>query len=116
MLKKAASWFVSLITWAEMCAAFGLMERTQQLTSVEVTAGLVRLNKEWGSFGQIAVDVALVRDAGKLALLFGLRAYDSMQLASMLHVHGQLGRNLRFCYFDRQLNIAVTALGISVIA
>lgn len=114
LLKDTASCFVSLITWAEMCAAFGLKERTQQITNAEVAAGLERLNKEWGSFGQITVDPPLVIEAGKLALRFGLRAYDSVQLASAQLVHRQLGSNLAFCCFDRQLNAAAEALSIQV--
>lgn len=114
LLEQASSCFVSLITWAEMCAAFGRKERTQQITSVEVAAGLARLDKEWGSFGQIGVDAGLVAEAGELALRFGLRAYDSVQLASVQRVHRQLGSNLIFYCFDRQLNAAAEALNIQV--
>lgn len=112
LLEEAAGCFVSLITWTEMCSAFGMKERTQQITGAEVAAGLERLNKEWGSFGQTAVDAALVTEAGELALRFGLRAYDSVQLASVQRVHKQLGSNLVFCCFDRQLNAAAEALKI----
>ena len=115
LLQEATSCFVSVITWAEMCAAFGLKERTQQITGEEVSAGLERLKKEWGSFGQIAVDAALMIEAGELALRFGLRAYDSVQLASALRVHRQLGRNLVFCCFDKQLNSAAAALAINIL-
>ena len=115
LIKVAASCFVSLITWAEMCAAFGFKGRTQQITSAEVKAGLERLNKEWSSFGKIAVDAALVTEAGELALRFGLRAYDSVQLASVQRMHRQLGSNLVFCCFDKQLNTAAGALGIAVV-
>lgn len=116
LMKAATSSFVSLIAWAEMCAAFGLKERTQQITSTEVAAGLERLNKEWDSFGQIGVDSELMINAGKLALRFGLRAYDSVQLASAQRVHKQLGSNLTFYCFDKPLNAAAVALGIQIMA
>lgn len=116
LMSEASSSFVSLITWTEMCAAFGLKERTQQITSAEVAAGLERLNKEWNSFGHIAVDSDLMIDAGRIALRFGLRAYDSVQLASAQRVHKQLGSNLTFCCFDKPLNAAAAALGIQVMA
>lgn len=115
LMKETNSSFVSLITWAEMCAAFGLKERTQQITSTEVAAGLERLNKEWTNFGQIGVDSELMINAGKLALRFGLRAYDSVQLASAQRVHKQLGSNLTFCCFDKQLNAAATTLAINTL-
>lgn len=116
LIAEAASCFVSLITWAEMCSAFSLKERTEQITSAAVTAGLGRLDKEWGSFGQVGVDPLLVKDAGALALRFGLRAYDSVQLASAQRVHKQLGRNLVFCCFDKQLNAAATDLRIPLMS
>jgi len=114
-LKEAKSSLVSLVTWAEMCAAFGLKERTQQITHAEVKAGLDRLGKEWPNFGKIAVDADLVTEAGYLALEFGLRAYDSVQLASAQRIHKQLGQNLFFCCFDKPLNAAATTLGIQVL-
>jgi uncharacterized protein len=115
-LEQATSCIVSLITWAEMCAAFGVKERTQQITKAEVAAGLKRLNKEWGSFGLIGVDSPLMMEAGELALRFGLRAYDSVQLASAERVHKQLGSKLIFCCFDKQLNSAADALSINLLA
>ena len=114
LLEQASNCFVSLITWVEMYAAFGLKQRTQQITGAEVEAGLDRLNKEWAGFGLIAVDSPLMIEAGELALRFGLRAYDSVQLASAQRVHRQLGENLAFCCFDKQLNAAATALSITV--
>jgi predicted nucleic acid-binding protein len=53
-------------------------------------------------------------EAGELALRFGLRAYDSVQLASAQRVHRHLGSNLTFCCFDKQLNAAATILSIKV--
>ena len=114
LIKEATTCFVSLITWAEMCSAFSLKKRTQQITTVEVAAGLERLNNEWNGFGKIAVDPPLIKEAGELALRFGLRAYDSVQLASAQRTHRQLGLNLLFCCFDRQLNVAAEGLGIPV--
>lgn len=114
LLQQASNCFVSLITWAEMYAAFGMKQRTLQITSVEVAAGLERLNKEWAGFGLIAVDLPLMIEAGELALRFGLRAYDSVQLASAQRLHKQLGNNLTFCCFDKQLNTAARTLSINV--
>ena len=114
LLNESAQCLVSLITWAEMFAAFSMKQRTQQITGEQAAEGIARLKKEWGSFGKIAVDPTLVADAGDLAQRFGLRAYDSIQLASAQRTHRQLGRNLLFCCFDKQLNAAATALGIGV--
>lgn len=113
-LKKASHCYVSLITWVEMHAAFALKERTSQITQAEVRAGLVRLTNEWSSFNKLTIGTELVQDASELAVRFGLRAYDSVQLASVQGIHRQLGSNLVFCCFDKQLNAAATALGIAL--
>lgn len=114
-LKQASSCFVSLITWAEMCAAFGLKKRTQQLTSTQAAAGLERLRQEWGNFGLIAIDSSLMMAAGELALRFGLRAYDSVQLASAQRAHQHLGAAMTFCCFDKPLNTAASALAMTIL-
>lgn len=114
LIEKSTGCFVSLITWPEMCAAFGLKHRTQQITSAEVAIGLERLSDEWGGYGKISVDTQLMLEAGELALRFGLRAYDSIQLASVQRTHQQLGKNLTFCCFDKQLNTAATSLEINL--
>ena len=57
-----------------------------------------------------------VSENNKLALRFGLRAHDSVQLASAQRVHRQLSSNLTFCGFDRQLNSAAAALAINVLS
>jgi hypothetical protein len=54
--------------------------------------------------------------AGELALRFGLRACDSVQLASVQRTHQQLGSKLNFCCFDKQLNTAAQALGITLLS
>ena len=113
-LKKASHSYVSLITWVEMHAAFALKERTSQITQAEVRAGLVRLTNEWSSFNKLTIDTELVQNASELAVRFGLRAYDSVQLASVHLLHRQLGSNLMFCCFDKQLNAAAEALGLQV--
>lgn len=64
-----------------MCAALAMKGRTTQVTLDGVAASVARLRAEWGIFTGLAVDVPLIGHAGELALRFGLRAYDSIQLA-----------------------------------
>lgn len=111
----AARCLVSLIAWAEMCAAFGLKRRTQQLDEAQVTSALQRLHNEWAQYHRLVIDTPLIEDAGGLALRFGLRAYDSVQLASAQRAHRQLGDLLVFCCFDKQLNTAASALAIPIL-
>jgi hypothetical protein len=49
-------------------------------------------------------------------LNLGLRAYDSVQLASAWRAFQQIGNALTFCSFDKQLNRAASDLGLTVIS
>lgn len=106
---------VSQLSWTEMCAGLGLKQRTHQVDAQAVALALDRLRTEWPRYSKLAVDEALLTEAGYLALEFGLRAYDSVQLASAQRIHKQLGQNLLFCCFDKPLNAAATTLGIQVL-
>lgn len=115
-VKQAAATLVSLITWVEVHAAFSLKQRTAQVSEIQVSKGLLRLAEEWGNFTRIGVDPELMADAGQLALQFGLRAYDSVQLASACRAHQQIGAALSFLCFDKQLNAGAKALGLNVLS
>ena len=106
---------VSQLTWTEMCAGLGLKQRTHQVDAQIAALALNNLRTEWSRYSKLAVDEALLTEAGDLALHYGLRAYDSVQLASAQRIHKQLGQNLLFCCFDKPLNAAATTLGIQVL-
>ena len=114
-LSAASHCVVSQITSVEMCAAFGLKPRTQQVSAAQAKAALKRLHAEWGMFVHLGLDAALLNLAGELALRFGLRAYDSVQLASAQQAHVQMGAAMAFCCFDKQLNAAADALGMALL-
>ena len=103
---------VSQLTCVEMCAALSLKQRTRQIDASQAVLALQELRGEWTRYTKLAVDQALVNAAGELAQTFGLRAYDSLQLASAQRAHGQTGNTLTFACFDKQLNAAAVALGI----
>ncbi len=107
---------VSQLTWAELCAGLALKQRTNQVDAQIATTALAQLRAEWPRYSRLGVDEGLMIESGELSLKFGLRAYDSVQLASAQRVHRQLGSNLTFCCFDKQLNAAASALSIEVMA
>ena len=114
--KAASLKVVSQLTWVEMCAALGLKQRTRQIDAPQATRALQELRDEWDRYSKLAVDQALIFTAGELALTFGLRAYDSLQLASAQRAHSQTGNTLAFACFDKQLNEAAVALGIPTLS
>jgi uncharacterized protein len=113
---KSTRMLVSQLTWAEMCAGLALKQRTNQVDAQIAAIALEQLHTQWPRYSRLAVDEDLMIEAGKLALSFGLRAYDSVQLASAQRVHKQLGSNLTFYCFDKPLNAAAAALGIQIMA
>lgn len=114
--KAASLTVVSQLTWVEMCAALGLKQRTRQIDAPQATRALQELRDEWDRYSKLAIDQALIVTAGELALTFGLRAYDSLQLASAQRAHSQTGNTLAFACFDKQLNAAAVALGIATLS
>ena len=116
LASESARVIVSQLTWAEMCAGLALKQRTNQVDAQLATTALAQLRAEWPRYSRLGVDEELMIESGDLSLKFGLRAYDSVQLASAQRVHKQLGSNLTFCCFDKQLNAAASALNIQVMA
>jgi hypothetical protein len=106
---------VSELAWVEMCAALALKQRTRQIDAPQSDQALQSLRGQWASYYKMGVDRALVHTAGELALAFGLRAYDSLQLASAQQAHHHTGKALVFACFDLQLSRAAVALGITLL-
>lgn len=114
-VRSASRCLVSQITWAEMCAALAFKQRSQQIDGEAMAFAVARLRAEWNGFVRLAVDAPLITDAGALAQRHALRAYDSVQLASARKAQELAGAALHFCCFDKALNQAAMALGITTL-
>jgi uncharacterized protein len=103
---------VSQLAWVEMCAGLALKQRTGQLGASVAAHALTELALKWSLFSRAPVDATLVERAGQFASRFGLRAYDSVQLATVARLCAQEGDLVSFCCFDKALNTAARELGI----
>ena len=112
--QSATSLFVAEITWVEMRAALAQRVRLQSTLAPDADQALDRLRAEWPQFQKIASDAKLLDTAGDLAAAFGLRAYDSVQLAAASAVHKATDGHMRLCCYDRQMNVASKVLGMAV--
>ena len=92
---------VCRITWAESMAAFA------QARSM--------FERAWPDFVIADVNQPLVEKAGMYAEAFGLRGYDSVQLAAAHNLHQQLDLPMTFACFDRRLNQAAQLLELEVL-
>lgn len=83
--------------------------------ALDTHAALELLRAEWPIYSKLMLDNNLINLAGQLALQFGLRANDSVQLARALRTFQQFATSTKFCCFDKQLNTAASALGVALI-
>lgn len=114
LAQSATSIFVTEVTWVEMRAALAQRVRLQSTPLLEADQAPDRLRNEWSQFQRIALDARLCEIAGDMAAAFGLRAYDSVQLAAASQVHKATAGQMQLCCFDKQMNAAAKVLGIPV--
>lgn len=107
---------VSMLTWAELLAALSRKQRTGQVEAKQVSRVLGEIESEWPRYYKLGVDKELIADAGQLALRFGLRGYDSVQLATAQRAQKLLGTAMTFCCFDKQLSDAARALNLETVS
>lgn len=106
--------FVAEITWAEMRAALAQRIRLNLTPQSTADAALDRLRTEWVQFSKIPIGRELIEKAGDFAAGFGLRAYDSVQLAAGHEMQLALAGQMQWCCYDKQLNAAAQLLGMKI--
>lgn len=92
-----------LITYTEMRATLASRLNRKLIRKRDYGAVLGAFEEDWETFTRVAVNEALVREAGDLAQKHNLRAYDAVHLASARTLR-PLG--VRFMTFDAALTRA----------
>ena len=106
-----------LIAYAELRAALAKATRMQRLSAADKAQIIIRLDEDWQSLNVVLPTDMLIRRAGHLCDLFGLRAYDSIHLAAAEALSFQImPQRLSFACFDHKLNAAAHALGMGVLS
>jgi uncharacterized protein len=107
---------VCRIAWAEAMSA--LARRGREVPADQEALDLARqaLSKDWPAFLIMEVTQALVEQAGDFADTFGLRGYDSVQLAAAHLLQRQGQRPVTFACFDKRLSKAAKVLGLTELA
>ena len=103
---------VSRITWAEAMSGKA-REQTQDASAISLARQTVAA--DWPRFVKLEVTQTLVELAGDYAEAFALRAYDSIQLASVRTLHLELPGEVRFACYDSRLVKAARVLGIEAV-
>lgn len=111
------SLIIARITWVEVRSAISRREREGSLTPTDATLIIQRFRSELNNQYQvIELDSTLAETAGHLVSQYPLRAYDAVQLASVLRIQPAFATTqstqLIFLTADNRLSAIATALGL----
>lgn len=104
----------SLISRAEVAAAFARAVRLGVLNRDGGRRAQRRFSREWPDLARVPVSEALASRAETLAWDYGLRGYDAVQLASALTWQESIGHDVFLGTFDSQLWEAAPEAGLHV--
>jgi predicted nucleic acid-binding protein len=114
-LDAAETAATSMVAYAEARAAFARRLREGAATPARHRARLAQLNQDWPHYAQVELSQSLVRQAGDIAEIYGLRGFDSIHLASALWLKESISLPLAFAAFDERLVAAAQAAGLETI-
>jgi len=103
----------SMVAYPEARAAFAHLLRTGRTTVRQHARRMRRLNTDWDGFVRIELTPELIREAGDVAELHGLRGFDSIHLASGLWLKERSAAAVVFMAYDRRLHAAAALAGMS---
>jgi predicted nucleic acid-binding protein len=101
-----------MITYAEAAAAFARRIREQPVMAESLSLARGEFFADWPLYLGMPIDQRLLHHAARLADAFGLRGYDSVQLAAahILQLHSVPG--IVFASFDERLANAASLIGL----
>jgi predicted nucleic acid-binding protein len=116
-VKTAKAVCAHSITYVELRAGLARTQRMARLTREDLSNAVRRLEQDWRALHVVGVDQRLIRRAGNLAEIHGLRAYDSVHLAAAERIHRELWPEVSFGFavFDGDLKEAAGALEIPIV-
>ncbi len=112
---KADAMAASVVAYPEARAAFARLKAQGISTVAKHQQRLAQLNFDWENLLRIELVPAVVRSAGDLAEVYGLRGFDSIHLASALWLKEKTSTPLRFAVFDQRLRAAAEGAGLMVV-
>ncbi len=107
-LSEASAGATSLVTYAEARAAFARVRRLGNITAAGLRSVKRDFDSDWSIYVIVPPSDAICQNAGDLAERYGLRGFDSIHLATFLHLASSDRSEVRFSSFDCRLNQAAT--------
>lgn len=114
-IKNAEVIATHCIAYVETQATFARLRRENRLSEAEFQIVKETFLNDWENYLQIENNLTLMKEAVSLAEAFGLRAYDSVHLASAKILLKQSGIAVVFACFDQQLNKAAKVLDLNLL-
>lgn len=114
LISRATAVATSLVSRAEVSAAFARAVRMGVLDEAGGRRAQRRFVHDWPDFVRIPVTEALVGRAETVAWDYALRGYDSVQLAAALTWRDAIGQDVLLATFDQQLAQAGAEAGLQV--
>ena len=112
---KAEVLAASVAAYPEARAAFARLKAQGISTEAKHHQRLAQLNLDWENLLRIELTPAVVRTAGDLAEVYGLRGFDAIHLASALWLKEKTDTPLYFAVFDQRLRTAAERVGLAVV-
>ncbi len=113
---NAAAVSTSKIAYAEARAAFARKQK-EEAFSLKVLRKIVEdLNRDWESYFVIEITDGLIRFAGDIAEKYLLRGFDSIHLASAIHLKNRANSDIHFSSYDTRLNQSAEKEGITILS
>ena len=109
---KAAVMATSAVAYPEARAAFARLRVQGTSTKAKHQQRLAQLNVDWGNLLRIELVPSVVRTAGDLAEVYGLRGFDSIHLAGALWLKDKTSAAFCFAVFDQRLRAAAERAGL----
>lgn len=110
LVAEASLVCTSVIAYAETRSALARLCREDALTAEEHVLAKADLERDWSHYLALEVTPEVWQAAGDLAEKHALRGFDSLHLASFLHLaRTDFGEPARFSAFDDRLNRAAKA-------
>lgn len=115
LIRTADYLATSIISRAEMAAAFTSALRMGKIDKADYESALTKLRGDWIDYWRLAVTEEIITRADRSACEHGLRGYDAVHLASLLTWQENLGRPVILATFDHELANAAHHWGLQVV-
>jgi len=112
---KAETLAASVVAYPEARATFARIKAQGISTDAKHLQRLAQLNLDWENLLRIELVPAVVRNAGDLTEIYGLRGFDAIHLASALWLKEKTSTPLYFAVFDQRLRAASERAGLTVV-